>query len=246
MTVPAPESIPLEDFERQLTALRDHEKAHTREGHAIAAARRRLPMTPVPEHITVVGPDGRVPFAEVFGGRNELITYSHMFHEGQPWEWQCEGCTRNAWTMRHAADAAYLNADGITFAFLVDGPWSEVAEFRDFMGYTAPWWSIGDVDDPTVGVAGRLSCYLRTDDGIFLTYWTTGRGDEVLNPTFALLDRTVYGRREAWEDSPNGWPQRETHAMLRTNERGTPTGPREGGRPVPQWTRPGLRPSDSV
>lgn len=128
------------------------------------------------------------------------------------------------------------HADGITFAFLVDGSWNEIAEFRDFMGYTAAWWSIGDVDHPTVGTPGRLSCYLRTDDGIFLTYWTTGRGDEVLNPTFALLDRTVYGRREAWEDAPEGWPQRATHATLRTDQYGTPTGPREAGRPIPQWT----------
>jgi hypothetical protein len=26
--------------------------------------------------------------------------------------------------------------------------------------------------------------------------------------SWALLDLTVYGRQEAWEDSPDGWPQR--------------------------------------
>jgi hypothetical protein len=30
----------------------------------------------------------------------------------------------------------------------------------------------------------------------------------VMAPSYGLLDRTVYGRQEFWEDSPQGWPQR--------------------------------------
>ena len=51
-------------------------------------------------------------------------------------------------------------------------------------------------------------CYLREGDRVFETYWTTGRGDETMAPSYGLLDRTVYGRQERWEDSPEGWPQR--------------------------------------
>ena len=91
-----------------------------------------------------------------------------------------------------------------------------------------------------MGVAGRISCYLRREGRFYLTYWTTGRGDEVMSPSFALLDRTAYGRREAWEDSPEGWPQHPTHSVLRTDEHGALMGPRRGGRPAPQWTRPGV------
>ena len=239
MTTPAPTVTDHSDFERQLLELRKREKAHTRQGDAIAAARRRLPMTEVPPDTTVIGPDGPVPFGEVFEGRDELVVYSHMFYDGEPWEWQCEGCTRNSWNMGDAADAAYLNANGITFAVLGDGPYEEIAAFRDFMGYTAPWYSNAHLDEPTVGVAGRISCYLRRDDRIYLTYWTTGRGDEVMSPSFGLLDMTAYGRREEWEDSPEGWPQNPTHSVLRTDEHGAWSGPR-GGRPVPQWTRPGV------
>jgi predicted dithiol-disulfide oxidoreductase (DUF899 family) len=136
MTTPAPAVTDHDDFERQLLELRKREKAHTREGDAIAAARRRLPMTEVPPDTTVIGPDGPVPFGDVFEGRDELVVYSHMFYDGKPWEWQCEGCTRNSWPMQDAADAAYLNANGITFAILGDGPYEEIAAFRDFMGYT--------------------------------------------------------------------------------------------------------------
>ena len=45
----------------EVDALRVREKAHTREGDAIAAARRRLPMTAMDPAITVVGADGPVP-----------------------------------------------------------------------------------------------------------------------------------------------------------------------------------------
>ena len=142
------------------------------------------------------------------------------------------------------ADAADFNANGITFAILGDGPYEEIAAFRDFMGDTAPWYSIAHGDDPTVGVAGRISC-LRRDDKIYLTYWTTGRGDEVVSRSFGLLDMTAYGRREAWEDSPTGWPRPRPAPSCGTDEHGAPTGPRNGGRPVPQRTRPGGRISDA-
>jgi hypothetical protein len=33
---------------------------------------------------------------------------------------------------------------------------------------------------------------------------TTGRGNEIMTPSYGLLDMTVYGRQETWEDSPAG------------------------------------------
>lgn len=41
--------------------LRAREKEHTREGDAIAAARRRLPMTEVDPSTPLVGGNGKVP-----------------------------------------------------------------------------------------------------------------------------------------------------------------------------------------
>ena len=46
--------------------------------------------------------------------------------------------------------------------------------------------------------------------------------------SYALLDMTVYGRQEAWEDSPDGWPQR-----FRTDGDQF----RLDGRPTSQWPR---------
>ena len=60
-----------------------------------------------------------------------------------------------------------------------------------------------------------------------------------MSPSYGLLDLTAYGRREQWEDSPEGWPQFPTHSVMRTDEHGPPVGV-SGGRPVVQWTRRGV------
>ena len=119
------------------------EKAHTREGDAIAAARRRLPMVELDGTVEVTGADGPVPFLDLFQGRDELVVYQHMWYDGAPHQGQCEGCTTTAW---HVKDAVYLNARGVSFAVLTSGPWDEVAPYVEFMGYTQPWYSVRGVD----------------------------------------------------------------------------------------------------
>jgi predicted dithiol-disulfide oxidoreductase (DUF899 family) len=230
------------------------EKAHTREGDAIAAARRRLPMVEFDAAVEVVGPDGPVPFLELFRGLDELVVYKHMWYDGAPHQGQCEGCTTTAWHMR---DAAYLRARGVSFAVLTTGRWAEVASYVAFMGYTEPWYSVRDVEPPVGGSMGSLTCFLRDGDRAFLTYSTTGRGNEPVNGSLGLLDMTPYGRREAWEDTPEGWPPAApTDAPVgghgaricwywRTDADGVATwGPTS--RPVPQWTRPGATPVQTL
>src|SRR5215469_10869738 len=80
-------------WQAELDALVVREKAHTREGDAIAAARRRLPMVEVDATIPVTGKNGPVPLLDVFEGRRQLIVYYYMWHAGKPAAQQCEGCT---------------------------------------------------------------------------------------------------------------------------------------------------------
>ena len=40
-------------------------------------------------------------------------------------------------------------------------------------------------------------CYLRDGDRVFETYWTTRRGVEAMDYSYALMDLTVYGRQES-------------------------------------------------
>jgi predicted dithiol-disulfide oxidoreductase (DUF899 family) len=62
-------------FQAELDKLRAREKAHTREGDAIAAARRRLPMVEVDATTALTGPNGPVTLLDAFEGRRQLIAY---------------------------------------------------------------------------------------------------------------------------------------------------------------------------
>ena len=53
-----PPAVDRATFQAELDKLRIREKAHTREGDAIAVARRRLPMAEVDASLTLTGPAG--------------------------------------------------------------------------------------------------------------------------------------------------------------------------------------------
>jgi hypothetical protein len=80
------------------------------------------------------------------------------------------------------------------------------------MGWEMPWYSAqASLNTLLVGhQVGlfHLVCYLRQGSNVIEPYWTTSRGVEAMDNSYDLLDLTVYGRQETWEDSPTGWPQR--------------------------------------
>jgi predicted dithiol-disulfide oxidoreductase (DUF899 family) len=61
----APAVVDRGTFQAELDALRVREKAHTREGDAIAAARRRLPMVEVDGATPLIGERGAVTLLDV-------------------------------------------------------------------------------------------------------------------------------------------------------------------------------------
>ena len=228
-------------WQAELDKLRVREKAHTREGDAIAAARRRLPMVEVDSTIQLIGPHGPVTLLSVFEARSLLIAYYHMWHTGQGAADQCEGCTKYNGQVR---ELSYLHAHDVTYATFCQGSYEESIRYRDFMGWDVPWYSVQDsasalLADREVGMF-YLVCYLRQGNRVFETYWTNGRGVEVLSPSYGLLDRTVYGRQETWEDSPAGWPQRWGENT------GEPNPYRTNGRPIAQWSRLAAGRSDDL
>src|SRR4051812_43898889 len=101
-----PKIVTREEWERERADLLVREKAHTHAGDELAAARRRLPMTPM-EPVMVVGRGGAVSLQDVFEGRRTLIVYHFMWKQGAPHHKQCEGCTHSQVAM-NAAVCAYL------------------------------------------------------------------------------------------------------------------------------------------
>lgn len=235
----APKIVDRSTFQVELDALRAREKAHTHEGDAIAAARRRLPMVEVDPSTPLIGPNGAVTLLETFEGRRQLIAYYFMWHTRHPAPEQCEGCT---WVTTQVRELSYIHSRDVTFAVFCQGPYEESARYRDFMGWEMPWYSaVGSLEKLLVGRrAGRMHivCYLRQGVQVFETYWTTARGVEAMDNSYRLLDLTVYGRQEKWEDSPAGWPQQ--CSITRTTDGSptwTPAPVWPGGRPIAQWPR---------
>ena len=100
------------------------------------------------------------------------------------------------------------------------------------MGWEMPWYSAPRASLETLLVSRRIGmmhivCYLRQGSDVFETYWTTGRGVEAMDNSYRLLDLTIYGRQESWEDSPAGWPRRPKGQHSYRSE----------GRPIVQWPR---------
>jgi predicted dithiol-disulfide oxidoreductase (DUF899 family) len=234
-----PPIVERDAWQEQVAELRKREKAHTREGDAIAAARRRLPMVEVDPSAALIGANGEVTLLDAFEGRSQLFASYTMWHTGKSTADQCEGCTFNN---AHVLELGYLHSRDVTFAVFCQGPFEQSNRYREFMGWEMPWYA---VPEESIGslIAGRhfgmKCCYLRVGDRVFETYWTTGRGCESMGNSYGMLDMTVYGRKETWEDSPEGWPQPfdtslPGHAF------------RLDGRPISQWSRIAAGRSDDL
>ncbi len=234
----APKLVDRATYQADLDALRLREKAHMKQGDAIAAARRRLPMVEVDATTRLIGESGAVTLSDAFEGRRMLIAYYFMWHAGQPAPEQCEGCTFYTSQVR---ELSFIHSRDVTYATFCQGPYQEGARYRDFMGWEMPWYSAPRESLETLLVGRKVGmmhivCYLRRGSRVFETYWTTRRGVEAMDNSYRLLDLTVYGRQERWEDSPAGWPQR-------------PKGQhnyRIDGRPIPQWSRLGAGYADDL
>lgn len=237
-SAPSPAAVDRTTFEAEIEALRVREKEHISHGDEIAAARRRLPMVEVDAGLELTGPDGPVTLLEAFEGRRQLLAYYFMWHAGASAPEQCEGCT---WVTTQVQELSYLHSRDITYAVFCQGPFDESARYRDFMDWHMPWYSaLPSLDELLVGrIAGMMHIvsYLRDEDRVYETYWTTRRGVEAMDYSLALMDLTVFGRQEPWEDSPAGWPQKWIVDGSNT---------RIDGRPIPQWSRLGAGRSDDL
>jgi predicted dithiol-disulfide oxidoreductase (DUF899 family) len=212
-----PPIVDAASWRRELDELRRREKAATRELDAIAAQRRRLPMVQLPDY-TLEGEDGPVRLVDVFDGHSQLIVYHHMWFAGE--KWQCGGCTR---LTSHYTRLESLGDYDARFVIVTQGPIDEALAYRRRVGNTMTWYSTAnsdfgaDLDAPAGGGFG-VNVFLRDGDTVYRTWHTDGRGTEQLSFLFPLVDVLPYGRQEAWEDSPEGWPQGPTYSRWVSSE----------------------------
>jgi predicted dithiol-disulfide oxidoreductase (DUF899 family) len=201
------------EFDKAIARLRVKEKKATRARDALAAERRRLPMTPIETDYVFDGTHGKVKLLDLFEGRPQLLLYHFMFAPdvgGWP-DAGCVGCSLFADQVSHQA---HFHARDVSMAFVSLAPIKRIERYRKRMGWTIPWYSSAgttfnrDFNVTTdKGEQHALSVFLNDGKKIYRTYWTTARGCETLGSIWSFLDLLPFGRQETWEDTPKGRPQ---------------------------------------
>jgi predicted dithiol-disulfide oxidoreductase (DUF899 family) len=205
-------------FESALAEQVEREKEVTRHNDRVSAERRRLPMVEV-DNYTFAGPGGPVTLVELFGDRYLLLIQNVMFDPS--WDEGCPSCT---WAVDNLPDNMGRVADeAIAFAMISQAPIEKLQGWSAKRGWDHTWvssydtsyhddwgWTRAD-DHGQQRQQPGYSYYLLHDGTPYLTYATTARGTEAILALAHMMDRTVYGRQQDWEDSPVGWPQYPTY-----------------------------------
>jgi predicted dithiol-disulfide oxidoreductase (DUF899 family) len=214
----APDVVDRARFDAALAAQIAAEKEVTRHNDRVSAIRRRLPMVEV-EDYTFTGPNGPTKLTELFGDTYLLMVQNVMF--SPDWDEGCPSCT---WAVDNLpANMQRLFDQAIAFAMVSEAPIEKLEDWRAQRAWNHVWvssagtsyhddwsWTRQNDQGEKEWVPG-YSYYLLRDGKPYLTYMTTARGTEAIMPVAHIMDRTVYGRQQDWEDSPEGWPQEPTY-----------------------------------
>jgi len=226
-----PEVVSREQWLEARLRLLAEEKEQTRQRDALNAERRRLPMVRMEKNYVFDGPQGPATLAELFGGSRQLIVQHIMF--GPDWDAACPSCTSSVDELSDGL-LAHLHARDTAFVLVSRAPLAKLEAYRASRGWRVPWYSSYGSDfnhdfqvtldetkgqvsynyRPELGLLGGdrstempgHSCFLRDGGQIFHTYSTYGRGNEYTPSLYTLLDLTVLGRQEAWEEPKDRAP----------------------------------------
>ncbi|MFQ3786311.1 DUF899 domain-containing protein [Halomonas sp. A29] len=195
--------------EKELTRLRDD----------LSAKRRALPRVKVEKEYAFDTLEGRKTLTDLFDGRSQLVVHHFMFGPG--WEAGCIGCS---FTADHIEGTrVHLEHHDVSLVRVSRAPLAEVEAYRQRMGWQVKWVSSYDSDfnydyqvsfrpeeiakravtynyattNVSIEDLSGLSVFYRDANGdVFHTYSTYGRGDELVDSTYMLLDMTPKGRNE--------------------------------------------------
>jgi predicted dithiol-disulfide oxidoreductase (DUF899 family) len=216
-----PQIVSLAQWQRARDEFLAEEKAATRARDALAAKRRRLPMVKIDKDYIFENATGQAGLIDMFDGRRQLIVYHVMF--GPTWEEGCSGCSMSVDNIGHLS---HLYARDTSLVLVSRAPQTRLKPYQQRMGWTVPWYSSFGCDfntdfGVTVGEEEHsgVSVFLRDGDSVYRTYFTSGRGDEMLGTVWSYLDLTPLGRQETWEDSPAGWPQTPPYDWWRHHDK---------------------------
>lgn len=193
------------------------EKAFTKGRDELNAQRRTMPWVKLEKEYVFDGPNGPVSLNDLFEGRRQLIVYHFMFTPD--WEWGCKSCS--FWADHFDGAIPHLHARDTSFAAISRASIEKLQRHAGRLGWKFPWVSSGnstfnfdfdvsfepDADGKaTYNYAKRqvpakdmqgMSVFAKGADGaIYHTYSTYGRGQDIINGAYNMLDLTPKGRDE--------------------------------------------------
>jgi predicted dithiol-disulfide oxidoreductase (DUF899 family) len=210
--------VPHEDWVEARKAFLAKEKEFSRMRDELSRQRRELPWEKVEKNYVFEGPNGKVPLAELFDGRGQLIIYHFMMGPG--WSEGCKSCSFLA--DHFDGPTIHLGNRDVTFAVVSRAPMAEIAAFKERMGWRFRWVSSFGSDfnydyhvsfTPEERASGKvnynyeemafpsdegpgLSVFAKNSEGIFHTYSSYSRGLDIFLGTYNFLDVAPKGRDE--------------------------------------------------
>ncbi|MEO7385714.1 MAG: DUF899 family protein [Gammaproteobacteria bacterium] len=215
-----------QEWMAQREALLAAEKSFTRERDALSASRREMPWLRIDEDYVFAGPDGPVSLVQLFDGRGQLIVNHLMF--APDWEWACKSCS--FWADQFDGALPHLRARDTSFAAISRAPVAKLQRQAKRLGWHFPWVSaeknrfaydfgfsfapVANGDEvynfrplprPMTDLPGFSLFSRGPDGGIYQTYNIQGRGQDIINGAYNLLDFTAKGRDESGLPASMHW-----------------------------------------
>jgi predicted dithiol-disulfide oxidoreductase (DUF899 family) len=203
------------------------EKEFTRLRDELSRERRDLPWERIEKPYVFDTPSGRETLVQLFGERSQLVVYHFMF--GPDWAEGCPSCS--FWADSFNGVDSHLRQRDVSFVAISRAPVAQIEAFRQRMGWSFKWVSSGSTDfnfdfgvsfTPEQVKSGAgfynygnqkvgaempgFSAFCRDARGtVFHTYSAYGRGIDLLNTAYNILDLAPKGRDEAGLKSPGAW-----------------------------------------
>jgi predicted dithiol-disulfide oxidoreductase (DUF899 family) len=206
-----------DEWVRARKALMSWEKQHTRGRDALARARRDLPWHRIEKSYRFTTTAGEQTLADLFAGKRQLFVKHLMQAPGQ--DWQCVGCSLEIDHM--IGILPHFESHDVSYVVIARAPIEELETVRQRMGWPVKMvWAYGtdfnfdmnvsfrpedlkaeratynfelyrgDMED----LSGNSVFWRESDEEIYLTYQTFGRGGEDSLGIYRLFDMLPLGR----------------------------------------------------
>jgi predicted dithiol-disulfide oxidoreductase (DUF899 family) len=206
-----------EEWLKARVALLSAEKEFTRQRDALTVRRQAMPWVKVDTDYVFNAPTGPLNLPDLFAGRSQLLVYHFMFAPES--EWGCKSCS--FWADQFDGAIPHLNARDTSFVAISRAPVEKLQKQAKRLGWKFPWVSSGgttfnydfavsfepDAKGEAIYNYQRqavpfkdlqgFSAFVKGEDGeIYHAYSTYGRGQDIINGVYNMLDMTPKGRDE--------------------------------------------------